>query len=103
MLLAAIALALATADVVDEMLRVPLPPSGAGEPSMTCCVSNPRIKSVDLPKLAAALNGSDRAARTRAANHLAEYLEDHDPEEAILLLVPWIGDPTWADETRKNA
>ena len=100
MLLAALALTLATADVVDELLRIPVLKGGMiHEPK---CV-DPRIQSVDLRKLKPMLASRDRRVRTRAANHLAEYMENRSLFEAVPLLAPWIGDPSWADETRKRA
>lgn len=102
MLLAAIALALATGDIVGELQRFPLPPPppDPGWPSKCCeCRSNP----ADLPRFAKALGGADRVRRTRAANELAGILKYCFEPKAVVLLSPWISDPSWADETRKGA
>ena len=86
--------------IVEQLLLVPAAPKPPHE-SMCCPGPPPRVKSIDLDATAKALK--DPATRTRAANHLALYLEDHDPPEATELLIPWIGDPAWARETHKGA
>jgi len=86
--------------IVEQLLLIPSPPKPLHE-SMCCPGPPPRVKSIDLEATAKALK--DPATRTRAANHLAEYLEDHDPPEGTRLLIPWIGDPAWAKETYKGA
>lgn len=101
MLLAALALALATGDVVGELLRFPLPPPppDPGWPSKCCeCRSNP----VDFPKFAKALGSADRTRRARAANELAGILKYCYEPKAVVLLSPWISNPLWADETNKD-
>ena len=102
MLLAAIAFALATGDVVDQLFRfpVPPPPPDPGPPPKCCeCSSKPG----DLPKFAKTLAAGDRAGRTRAANQLAGILKYCYDPKATALLSPWISDPSWAEETRKGA
>ncbi len=102
MLLATLALALATGDVVGELLRFPAPPPppDPGWPPKCCeCRSKPG----DVPKFAKPLASHDRAKRTRAANELAGILKYCTLPEATALLSPWIGDPSWAEETRKGA
>ena|SRR5437867_2554889 len=87
MLLAAIAFALATGDVVAELLRLPAPPTlpDPGPPPKCCeCRSQP----VDLPKFTKMLAGSDRTKRTRAGNQLAETLRSCYVPQAIPLLSP---------------
>jgi len=86
--------------IVEQLLLVPPLPPAPHEP-MCCPGPPPRVKSIDLAKTAKELD--DPATRTRAANHLALYLKDHDPPEATVLLIPWIGDPVWATETHKGA
>ena len=87
MLLAAIAFAQATGDVVSELLRFPAPPipPDPGPPPKCCeCRSQP----VDLPKSTKMLAGSNRATRMRASNQLAEILRHCYVPQAIPLLSP---------------
>src|SRR5262245_50250135 len=113
MLLATIALALATSDLVGELLRYPAPPPPPrprppppppppvpGPPPLCCeCGAKPG----DVPKFARLLASHDRARRTRAANQLAGILQYCYLPKATALLSPWIGDPSWAEETRRGA